>query len=211
MEIIIRKFSPIFIPGYEISSSPPWMLPRSYSSRGTPFSYTYRKEFPTLSIRVYNFSFSYIFCLFHPFISTEPFSPATLCPFHRENPTLLRSYFFPPGIHPGLLARQVENPNEILKVWDLIFKSVYLTFVCNCNATRKGYIANESENTNEINRNEKICFRYDLIDIIMRMDLFFFLMIHRSLYIFRIFKLWILWNSINIQWDIISILIRKLI
>lgn len=95
MEIIIRKFSPIFIPGYEISSSPPWMLPRSYSSRRTPFSYTYRKEFPTLSIRVYNFSFSYIFCLFHPFISTEPFSPATLCPFHRENPTLLCSYSSP--------------------------------------------------------------------------------------------------------------------
>lgn len=152
MEIIIRKFSPIFIPRYEEISNqlPPFQLGCSRD----PFSYyTYRKEFPTLSIRVYNFSFRTSFACFTLFFPSNPFPrpPSVRFTVKIHPPPLL-----PPGIHPGLLARQVENPNEILKVWDLIFKSVYLTFVCSCNATRKGYIANESENTNEINRNERV-------------------------------------------------------
>lgn len=152
MEIIIRKFSPIFIPRYEEISNqlPPFQLGCSRD----PFSYyTYRKEFPTLSIRVYNFSFRTSFACFTLFFPSNPFPrpPSVRFTVKIHPPPLL-----PPGIHPGLLARQVENPNEILKVWDLIFKSVYLTFVCSCNATRKGYIVNESENTNEINRNERV-------------------------------------------------------
>lgn len=183
MEIIIRKFSPIFIPRYEEISNqlPPFQLGCSRD----PFSYyTYRKEFPTLSIRVYNFSFRTSFACFTLFFPSNPFPrpPSIRFTVKIHPPPLL-----PPGIHPGLLARQVENPNEILKVWDLIFKSVYLTFVCSCNATKKGYIANESENTNEINRNERVI----LFPLWLNWcytdgeSFFFFLMIHRSLYIWE--------------------------
>lgn len=149
IEIIARKFS--WAPERyaleqlyrtQISTYTPSLPPAALVTTWNPFSYT-RKSLqpcrPRLGFRVCNFSpppFVHLLLISPLSSARSPFASAVL--FRCENAPLLTqpplSPPWQPGIRPcflrhtSLLARQLENPNEILKVWDLIFSP--FTILC---------------------------------------------------------------------------------
>lgn len=118
-------------PNYRTQTSrhPPFTLASLLVPTWNPFSRESLQTCrPRLGFRVYNYSLRTSSAYFTPFFVHSSFpSRDSAGLFHRENTPLPCPFALVSRLH-SLLARQVENPNEILKVWDLIFSP--FTLLC---------------------------------------------------------------------------------